>query len=496
MLKTVFKAIRSPQVKHSQIFINNEFVNSLSGKKFPTINPSTGEVICEVQEGDKADVDRAVAAARNAFKRNSVWRTIDASERGRLLFKLADLIYRDIDYIASLETLDNGKPFNDSVGDIKAAIDSIRYYAGWADKIHGKTIPADGQVFAFTRAEPIGVCGQIIPWNFPVFMFAWKLGPALSCGNTIVIKPAEQTPLTALYVASLVKEAGFPPGVVNVVPGYGPTAGAAISEHMDVDKVAFTGSTDIGKIIESAAGSSNCKRVTLEMGGKSPLVVFDDANLEAAVATAHIGVFLNQGQCCCASSRIFVQENIYDAFVKKATEMAAKRVVGDPYDPNTQQGPQISDIQFDKIMSLIDTGRKEGAKLQTGGQRAGSKGFFIQPTVFSDVTDNMTIAKEEIFGPVQSIFKFKTIDEVIDRCNNTRYGLAAGVFTQDLDKALQFSQQIQAGVVWVNTFLAMGPQTPFGGFKMSGFGRENGEDGLHEYLEVKSVVIKMDQKNS
>jgi acyl-CoA reductase-like NAD-dependent aldehyde dehydrogenase len=409
---------------------------------------------------------------------------------------LADLIERDIDYLGSLETLDNGKPFNDAIWDMNAAIASLRYYAGWADKIHGKVIPADGPLFAFTRAEPMGVCGQIIPWNFPLFMMSWKIGPALATGNTCVVKPAEQTPLTALYLASLVKEAGFPPGVVNVVPGYGPTAGAALSEHLDVDKVAFTGSTEIGKIIQSAAGKSNTKRVTLEMGGKSPLVIFDDADLEAAVQTAHVGVFLNMGQCCCASSRIYVHESIYDKFVQRSVELAKARVVGDPTDLKTQQGPQIDDIQFNKILGLIDVGRKEGANLLTGGQRWGTQGYFIQPTVFSDVKDDMTIAKEEIFGPVQSIFKFKTFDEVIDRCNDTSYGLAAGVFTKDINKALRFSQQVRAGSIWINTFLALGPQVPFGGFKQSGFGRENGEDGLHEYLEIKSIAIYNDQKNS
>jgi len=488
--------IEKPEIKYTQLFINNEFVNSESGKTFETINPVSGEVITRVQEGDKADVDKAVVVARNAFKRGSEWRTMDASQRGRLLFKLADLIERDIDYIASIETLDNGKPFHDSVWDITAAINSLRYYAGWADKVHGKTIPSDGSFFAFTRAEPVGVCGQIIPWNFPLFMMSWKIGPALAMGNVCIVKPAEQTPLSALYLASLVKEAGFPPGVVSVIPGYGPTAGAAISEHKDVDKVAFTGSTDIGHIIQSAAGKSNCKRVTLEMGGKSPLVVFDDADLDQAVLMGHIGVFINQGQCCCASSRIFVQEGVYDEYVKRSVALASKRVVGCPLDPNTQQGPQIDDTQFTKILGLIDRGRKEGAKLLTGGNRVGTKGYFIQPTVFSDVTDDMTIAKEEIFGPVQSIFKFKTFDEVVDRCNNTRYGLAAGVFTRDIDKALAFTQQVQAGSIWVNTFLALGPQTPFGGFKESGFGRENGEDGLHEYIEIKSVSIKLDQKNS
>ncbi|XP_054167618.1 aldehyde dehydrogenase X, mitochondrial-like [Oppia nitens] len=477
--------IKNPEVKYTQLFINNEWVNSVSGKTFETVNPVTGEVITRVQEGDKADIEKAIKAARQAFALNSKWRTIDASERGRLIFKLADLLERDIDYLASLETLDNGKPFKDALWDMNAAIASLRYYAGWADKIHGKVIPADGPFLAFTRSEPIGVCGQIIPWNFPLFMMAWKIGPALTTGNVCIVKPAEQTPLSALYLASLVKEAGFPPGVVNVVPGYGPTAGAALVEHRSVDKVAFTGSTEVGRIIQASAGRSNTKRVTLEMGGKSPLVIFEDADIDAAVLTAHAGVFINQGQCCCASSRIFVHDSIYDKFVQRSVELAKKRVVGDPTDLTTQQGPQVDEEQFNKILALIDTGRKQGANLLTGGQRCGSKGYFIQPTVFSNVTDDMTIATEEIFGPVQSLFKFSTFDEVIERCNNTNYGLAAGCFTRDIDRAIRFAQQVQAGSVWINTFLALGPQTPFGGFKESGFGRENGEDGLHEYLEVK-----------
>jgi len=489
-------AIKHPEIKFTQLFINNEFVNSVSGKTFETYNPTTGEVITKVFEADKADVDKAVTAARHAFKRGSVWRTVDASHRGRMLHKLADLIERDIEYLASLETYNNGKPFHDSMWDMKAAIATLHYYAGWADKVHGKVIPADGHFHSFTRYEPIGVCGQIIPWNFPLFMMAWKLGPALATGNTVVIKPAEQTPLTALYLAHLVREVGFPAGVVNVLPGYGPTAGAAIAEHHFIDKVAFTGSTEVGKLVHMAAGKTNNKRVTLEMGGKSPLVVFEDADLEAAVHTAHAAVFMNQGQCCCAASRIYVHDSIYDKFVEKSVELAKKRVLGEPTHPHTEQGPQIDSEQFHKIMALIDTGKKEGAHLLTGGHRWGTKGYFVEPTVFSDVTDSMTIAKEEIFGPVQSIFKFHTFDEVVDRCNDTVYGLAAGVFTKDITRAHMFAQQVRAGSVWVNTYLALQPQVPFGGYKQSGFGRESGEDGLYEYMEVKAVTIHVDQKHS
>ncbi|KAJ6223540.1 hypothetical protein RDWZM_002085 [Blomia tropicalis] len=367
------KFIRNPPIKYTQLFINGKFVDSVTGKRFPTINPANGQTIAEVAEADKADVDLAVKAARKAFTRNSEWRSMDASKRGRLLFKLADLIERDTNYLASLESSDNGKPIHEAVIDVKSSAASIRYYAGFADKIHGKTIPMDGNYFGFTRAEPVGVCGQIIPWNFPMFMFAWKIGPALTTGNTVVIKPSELTPLSALYLAALSQEAGFPPGVLNVVPGYGANAGASISSHMDIDKIAFTGSTAVGHMIQTEAGRSNGKRVTLEMGGKSPLVVFDDADLDLAVKVAH---------------------------------------------------------------------------------------------------------------------------EMVDRSNESKYGLAAGVFTNNVDRALQFAQQVQAGSVWVNTFLALTSQLPFGGFKQSGFGRENGEDGLHEYLEIKSVAIATSQKNS
>ncbi|XP_055948174.1 retinal dehydrogenase 2-like [Argiope bruennichi] len=487
---------RNPEVKYTQLFINNEWQNSASGKTFPAFNPATGAKIVDVQEADKADVDRAVKAAREAFRRGSTWRTMDASERGRLLFKLAALIKRDIEYIASLEVLNNGKPYGEAYFDIECTIATIEYYAGYADKFHGKTIPADGDAFSFTRLEPKGVCGQIIPWNYPMVMLSWKIGPALATGNTVVLKPAEQTPLTALYTASLVLEAGFPPGVFNVVPGYGPTAGAAIASHMDVDKVAFTGSTEVGKIILQAAGASNTKRVTLEMGGKSPLVIFDDADLDEAVEIAYNAVFANMGQCCCAGTRTFVQEGIYEEFIKRSAARAQKRVVGDPFDEKTDHGPQIDEEQFTKILDLIDSGVKQGARLACGGKRKGQKGFFVEPTVFADVTDDMRIAREEIFGPVMQILKFKTLDEVIDRANDTRYGLGSGIVTKDLNTALTYAQQVQAGSVWVNCYDHTTSQTPFGGFKMSGQGRELGEDGLHEYLEIKTVTIKIPKKNS
>jgi len=489
--------IRNPEVKYTQIFINNEWCNSVSGKTFSTFNPCTEEEICKVQEGDKADVELAVKAAKNAFKLNSPWRTMDASDRGHLLYKLADLMERDRVYLASLETLDNGKPYRDSwAGDLALSIACYRYYGGFADKIHGKVIPVTGDYFSYTRHEPVGVCGQIIPWNFPLLMQAWKLGPALATGNCVVMKPAEQTPLTALYVAALIKEAGFPPGVVNIIPGYGPTAGAAISEHLDVDKVAFTGSTEVGHIIMKAAASSNLKRVTLELGGKSPNIVFADADLDLAVEKSHFGLFYNQGQCCCAGSRIFVEESIYDEFVKRSVERAKKRTVGDPWDLSVEQGPQVDKEQFDKIQDLIKSGQEEGAKMMCGGGRSGDKGFFIEPTVFVDVQDHMRIAKEEIFGPVQQIMKFKTVDEVIERANNSTYGLAASIFTTDLDKSVVVAQNLRAGTIWINDYDKFSAMTPFGGYKMSGQGRELGEYALEAYTEIKCVTTKISKKNS
>ncbi|XP_076443726.1 aldehyde dehydrogenase X, mitochondrial-like [Babylonia areolata] len=488
--------IREPEVKFTQLFINNEFVNSTSGKTFPTVNPCTGKTIVQVQEADKEDVDKTVALAKEAFKLGSPWRRMDASRRGALLFKLADLMEKNIAYIASLEVLDNGKPFTAAVGDVMFSIQVMRYYAGWADKIHGKTIPINGDFMCYTRHEPVGVCAQIIPWNYPVAMFTWKLAPATAAGNVVIIKPAEQTPLTAIYLASLVKEVGFPPGVVAVLPGYGPTTGAALTAHPDVDKVAFTGSTEVGKIIMKASGDSNLKRTTLELGGKSPAIFLDDVDVDKAAAEAQEACMTNMGQCCVAGTRTFVQEKIYDEFVKKTAELANKRKVGDPFAADTINGPQIDDEQFNKILGLIKKGKSEGAKVEAGGDRIGDCGYFIQPTVFSNVTDDMTIAREEIFGPVQQLLKFSSVEEAIERANSTTYGLGAAVFTKDIDKAMTFVNGVRAGTVWVNCYNAVTPQAPFGGFKMSGIGRELGEYGLQQYVEVKNVVIKIPAKNS
>ncbi|MBE9033864.1 aldehyde dehydrogenase family protein [aff. Roholtiella sp. LEGE 12411] len=473
----------------TRLLINNEWVNSISDRRFETINPATGEVICEVAEADAADVDQAVQAARVAF--NGEWSKISATRRGELLYKLADLIKQNIDELAHLETLDNGKPLQDSLGDLELVIACYRYYAGWADKVQGKTIPINGPYFCYTRHEPVGVVGQIIPWNFPLLMQAWKLAPALATGNTVVLKTAEQTPLSALRVGELIIEAGFPPGVVNILSGYGPTAGAAIARHKDIDKVAFTGSTEVGHLIMEAAAKSNLKRVTLELGGKSPNIVFADADMDAAIAGSHDAIFFNQGQCCCAGSRLFVEEKCYDEFVAKTVEKAQNRIVGNPFDAKTEQGPQVDKDQFDKVMSYIESGMREGAQMLCGGNQVGEQGFFIAPTVFADVRDDMKIAQEEIFGPVMSIIKFKDLDEVIQRANATMYGLAAAVWTKDITKAHAIANNLRAGTVWVNCYDVFDAAAPFGGFKQSGIGRELGEYGLQQYTEIKTVTIKL-----
>ncbi len=479
----------APKVADQKMFIGGKFVESVSGKTFDTINPSTSEVICRVAEGDKVDIDIAVKSARKAFE-SGPWGRMSGTDRSRLLNKLADAVESHKDELAALESLDNGKPIVDALdADLPLSIQCYRYYAGWADKITGQTIPINGNYFCYTRHEPVGVVGQIIPWNFPLLMQAWKWGPALACGNTVVLKPAEQTPLTALRVALLAQEVGFPDGVINVVPGYGPTAGAALAGHMDVDKVAFTGETTTGKIVMTAAAQSNLKRVSLELGGKSPNVVFADADLDAAVEGAYFGLFFNQGQCCCAGSRLFVQEKVYDEFVQKMVAKAKGRKVGDPFDPTTQQGPQVSQEQFDRVMGYIEAGREDGAQMLLGGNRVGDRGYFIAPTVFADVRDEMTIAREEIFGPVMSILKFKDVDEVIERGNRTFYGLAAAVWTKDIAKALRMANSLRAGTVWVNCFDVFDAAAPFGGFKMSGIGRELGQYALQLYTEVKTVTV-------
>ena len=477
-----------PELK---LLIGNRWVAAESGRTFATINPSTGEAICQVAEADAVDVDAAVHAAREAFE-HGPWRTMNASARGRLLYRLADLIEANAEGLAQLEALDNGKPVSVARAvDVAKTVACYRYFAGWADKVHGKTIPIDGDFLCYTRHEPIGVVGQIIPWNFPMLMMAWKLAPALATGNTVVLKPAEQTPLSALRIGELILEAGFPAGVVNILPGFGPTAGAALASHMDVDKVAFTGSTEVGHLIMEAAARSNLKPVTLELGGKSPNIVFADADLDEAVEGAHMGLFANQGQSCCAGSRVFVERSIYDTFVEKSIVRARSRVVGDPFDPRTELGPLVDQSQFDKVMGYIESGRSDGATLACGGDRIGDRGYFLRPTVFADVRDEMKIAREEIFGPVMSILPFHGVDEAVNRANGTPFGLAAAVWTRDIKKALAVSNGVRAGTVWINCYNVLDTRAPFGGFKQSGIGRELGEYGLQQYTQVKSVIARL-----
>jgi aldehyde dehydrogenase (NAD+) len=474
-----------------KLLVNNKWIDSESGKTFPTFNPATGTELARIAEADAADIDKAVAAARKALE-DGPWHRTSAAERGRLMNRLADLMERDSEEIAVMETLDNGMPLSTARHvALPLTIAHFRYFAGWADKNHGRTIPINGDYFCYTRHEPVGVVGQITPWNFPLLMYGMKLGPALSMGNTVVLKPAEQTPLTALKIGELLLEAGYPPGVVNILPGYGPTAGAAIANHMGIDKVAFTGSTEVGHLILEAAGRTNLKRVSLELGGKSPNIVFADADMDEAIEGCHFALFFNQGQVCCAGSRLFVEEKIYDKFVEQSAARARRRTVGDPLAADTEQGPQIDATQFEKVMYYIDSGKRQGAEMLTGGNRVGDAGYFIEPTVFANVHDDMQIAREEIFGPVMSIMKFRDVDEVIARANNTTYGLAAAVWTRDIGKVHSIANNVRAGTIWVNCFDVFNAAAPFGGFKQSGIGREMGEYALQQYTEVKTVTVKL-----
>ncbi|KAI0863282.1 aldehyde dehydrogenase [Xylaria cubensis] len=480
---------------HTGLFINNEFVKASGGDKITSINPSNEKEICSVEAASAEDIDKAVAAARKALNHES-WRDISATERGQLMFKLADLAEQEKEILATIETWDNGKPYGDALGDLGEVIDCIRYYAGWADKIYGQTIPTTAQKFAYTIKQPIGVCGQIIPWNYPLAMAAWKLGPALACGNTIVLKPAEQTPLSILHFATLIAKAGFPPGVVNITNGYGRVAGQALAGHLDVDKIAFTGSTATAKHITKTA-SVNLKNITLETGGKSPLLVFADADIEQAAKWAHIGIMSNQGQICTATSRILVHESVYDDFVSQFREIIkTTSKVGDPFAEDTFQGPQITKERYDAVLGFVEHGQSEGATLAMGGKPCplDGKGYFIEPTIFTNVKDTMKIYQEEIFGPFVVVAAFKTEDEAVRMANSTTYGLGAALFSQNLELAHRVAARIEAGMVWINSSNDSDFRVPFGGVKQSGIGRELGEAGLAAYSQTKAIHVNMGQK--
>jgi aldehyde dehydrogenase (NAD+) len=489
MAQTLVAPPTTPTIRQTRLLINNEWVDASDGHTFETLNPATGEVIARVAEGKAAEIDRAVKAARRALE-HGPWAEMDAADRGRLLYDLAVLVEKNAEELATLESFNCGKTITDSRGDIVGVANTLRYYAGWADKVEGRTVPVRGNFLSYTLRQPVGVVGQIIPWNFPLLMLAWKWGPALACGNTIVMKPAEQTPLTALRIGELAIEAGFPAGVINLVNGFGETAGAALVAHPDVDKIAFTGHVDTAKIIQRQAAET-LKRVTFELGGKSPNVVFADADLDNAVAGAFHAIYFHGGQCCTAGSRLFVEKKVHKEFVERLSEKAKARNLGDPLDPSTEQGPQVSAEQLDKILHYVQLGKKEGATLVSGGQRHGDRGFYVEPTIFDKVSDDMAIARDEIFGPVVSILPFDGVDEVVDRANRTNYGLAAAVWTKDIDKAHLYARRVKAGTVWVNCYHVVDTTTPFGGFKMSGQGRENGEAALEHYTELKTVTVKL-----
>lgn len=480
-------------IKYTDLFINNEWVPSVSGKRFKTLNPMDGSLLAEVAEADKTDVEHAVKAARSCYEK--VWKHVGPTARATLMLRLAELMERDADILAALDSLDNGKTYGMAkLVDIQACIQTIRYFSGWAHaKIYGSTIEMDGPFEARTIHEAFGVVGQIVPWNFPLLMAVWKLGPAVACGNTVVMKTSEKTPLSALHLASLFKEAGFPAGCVNILNGYGPTAGEALARHMDVDKIAFTGSTATGRRIMIASAESNLKKVTLELGGKSPAIVFPDVNLDEAVAGTSSALFFNAAQCCCAGSRTFVHESIYDAFVAKAREAAKKISLTCVSNDLNSMGPVVDDIQHKRVLHYIEAGKAGGAKLECGGAQPteGKAGYYVEPTVFSNVTDEHRIAQEEIFGPVQSIFKFSTLEEVISRANDTTYGLAASVWTNDLNIANVMVSSLKAGTVWLNSHNVLSFAVPFGGFKQSGIGRDLGEYAVHEYTQVKAVITQL-----